>query len=129
MIWKTFDWKSHKIGRKGEALYKTRYKCGFCKGKGLMPSKVSIRCPACSGVGTVKISSPAVICAYCNGGGRSFLNRDLTCLICKGIGVVNVGSKDIESCPVCNGNGREKGATLPCLTCRGKGVVPKKIIV
>jgi len=82
-----------------------------------MPSKKSTRCPACSGTGTVKVSSPAVICAYCNGEGRSPLNRDLTCLICKGKGVVSVSSKDIESCPVCKGRGSEKGAALPCSIC------------
>jgi len=129
MYWKTFDWKSQKVGQKGEVLYKTSYRCGFCKGTGLMPSRKSTRCPACLGAGTVKVSSPAVICAYCSGAGRSPLNRDLTCLICKGKGVISVSSKDIESCPACKSKGMEKGAALPCLICKGKGVVPKKIIV
>ena len=126
MYWKTFDWKSQKVGQKGEILNKTDYKCGFCKGTGLMPSKKSTRCPACLGAATVKVSSPAVICAYCNGEGRSFLNRDLTCIICKGKGVVSVSSRDIEPCPVCKGRGRERGVDLPCLICKGKGVVEKK---
>ena len=126
MYWKTFDWKSQKVGQKGETLTKTVYKCGFCKGTGFMPSKKSTRCPACLGAGNVKVPSPAVICGYCNGEGRSFLNRDLTCLICKGKGVVGVSSKNIEICPTCKGRGREKGVGLPCLMCKGKGVVPKK---
>lgn len=122
MYWKTFDWKSHKVGQKGEVLNKTVYKCGFCKGAGLMPSKRSTKCPSCLGKGTIKVSSPAVICAYCNGEGRSFLNRDLSCIICGGKGVVSINSKNIESCPTCKGRGRRKGVDLPCLMCRGKGV-------
>jgi len=126
MEWKTFDWKSQKAGRVGEVLTKAVYKCGFCKGTGLMPSKKSTRCPVCLGVGSVKVSSPAVICACCSGAGRSFLNRDLTCIICKGKGVVSIATKDIEICPACKGRGRRKGVDLPCLNCKGKGVIPKK---
>lgn len=126
MYWKTFDWKSQKVGRKGEVLTKAVYKCGFCKGTGLMPSKKNTRCPGCLGAGTVKVPSPAVICAYCNGKGRSFLNRDLSCIICKGKGVVSINTKNIDACPTCKGRGREKGVDLPCLNCKGKGVIPKK---
>ena len=126
MYWKTFDWKSQKVGQRGEVLYKASYRCGFCKGTGLMPSKKHIRCPTCLGVRVVKVPSPAVICAYCSGTGRSLLNRELTCLVCKGKGVVSVSSKDIEYCLACKGRGRGKGVDLPCLTCKGKGVVPKE---
>jgi len=122
MHWKSFNWKSQKAGQKGEVLTKAIYKCGFCKGAGLMPSRKSTRCPACLGKGTVKVPPPAVICAYCNGEGRSYLNRDLTCIICKGKGVLGISSKDIEICSTCNGRGREKGVDLPCLICKGKGV-------
>ena len=126
MYWKTFNWKSQKVGQKGEVLTKTSYKCGFCKGTGLMPSKKFTTCPVCLGNGTVKVVPPAIICGYCGGKGRSFLNRDLICIICKGKGVVNISSKNIEVCPTCKGRGREKGADLHCLTCKGKGVITKR---
>lgn len=125
MDWKTFDWRSQKVGKKGEVLNKTVYKCGFCKGTGLMPSKTT-RCLVCLGKGMVKVTAPAVICAYCNGQGRSLLNRDLSCMICKGKGVVTISGKNIVSCPKCKGRGREKGRDVPCSTCKGKGVIPAK---
>ena len=77
-MWKTFDYKSKKPGKKGEVLNKDIYRCGFCSGRGFAPSNKRTKCPVCLGAGTVKVSSPAVVCAYCNGKGRSFLNRDLT---------------------------------------------------
>ena len=122
-MWKTFDYKSKKPGKKGEVLNKDIYRCGFCSGRGFAPSKKSTQCPACLGAGTIKVKSPAVICAYCNGEGRSFLNRDLTCIICKGKGVVPIESREIQICNVCKGMGRERGSSLPCLKCKGKGVI------
>ncbi len=126
MNWRTMEWNKQPIGRRGEILTKDVYRCGFCKGTGLLPSKKGIKCPVCLGDGKVKVSSPAVICAYCKGTGRSRLNSNLTCLVCKGKGIVKVSSKLVEICPACKGRGREKGSDLPCLTCRGKGVIIKK---
>jgi len=125
MEWKSFDWKSQKVGQKGEVLNKTVYKCGFCKGAGLISSKGNARCPVCLGDGTVRVAAPAVICAYCNGEGRANLNRDLGCSVCKGKGVVTIESKEIQNCPACKGTGKECNSGLPCLTCKGKGVLPK----
>lgn len=126
MDWKTFDWKNQKIGQKGEILTKTTYKCGFCKGRGFMPSQKNTRCPVCLEPGIVSLPSPVVICAYCNGEGRSYLNRDLRCIVCRGKGVVGVESKDIEICSTCQGKGRERGGGLPCLMCKGRGVVTRR---
>jgi len=126
MKWKTFDYKSKKPGRKSEVLTKTIYRCGFCSGKGFMPSKKSTKCPACLGAGTIKVQPPAVICAYCKASGKSHINTDLTCIVCRGSGIVSVGTSKVEVCPSCQGKGREKGESLPCLICRGKGVVTKK---
>ena len=126
MDWKSFDWKSQKIGQIGEVLNKTVYRCGFCKGEGLLISKKT-KCPVCLGKGTVKVTSPAVICAYCDGRGSSILNRSLACSVCKGKGVVSIETKEIEICSTCRGRGRKKGINLPCLGCKGKGVIPKTI--
>jgi len=126
MYWKTFDWKSQKVGQKGEVLGKVVYKCAFCKGAGLMPRRRSTTCPVCLGKGTVRVPGSAIICGYCTGVGRSPLNREISCIICKGKGVVPIGSKNIEVCPTCKGMGREKGVTLACLTCKGKGAMAKK---
>ena len=125
MEWKVFDWKSQKVGQKGEVLNRNDYRCGFCKGKSIVSHNKAIKCPACRGAGTVRVLGLAVICAYCNGEGRAPLNRDLTCNVCKGNGVVSVSSKDIEICPTCKGRGRERGGNLPCLICGGKGVVAR----
>ncbi|MFH1961926.1 MAG: hypothetical protein ABIJ30_03470 [bacterium] len=125
MDWKTFDWKNQKIGKKGNILTKTTYKCGFCMGTGIAPCRRNIPCPVCSGQGIVNVSPPAVICAYCNGQGKSYLNKDLSCIVCRGKGVVAVENKNIETCLDCNGKGRERGG-LPCLICKGKGVVLKR---
>ncbi len=124
MEWKTYDWRNQKVGQKGKVLTKVTYKCGFCKGQGLMSSKRS-RCSVCLGNGIVKVAAPAVICAYCNGEGRSYLNRELTCIVCKGKGIVSVSSKDIEICSACKGRGKKTGAGLPCMECKGKGVIAK----
>jgi DnaJ-class molecular chaperone len=126
MEWKIYDWQSQKVGQKGEVLNRTDYTCGFCKGKGIIPSNKAIRCPACGGAATVRVRGLAVICAYCNGDGRAHLNRDLTCSVCKGKGIVPIESNNIEACPICKGRGRERGGSLPCFNCKGKGVVAKK---
>ena len=125
MDWKTYDWQSQKVGQKGEALKRNDYRCGFCKGKGIISHNKAIRCPGCAGAGTIRITGFVTICAYCNGGGRAPLNRDIPCSVCKGKGVVPIEGKDIEACPVCKGSGRERGSSLSCLKCRGKGVVAK----
>ena len=125
MEWKTYDWQSQKVGQKGEALKRNDYKCGFCKGKGIISHNKAIRCPSCAGAGTIRITGFVTICAYCNGGGRAPLNRDIPCSVCKGKGVVPIEGKNIEACPVCKGNGRERGSSLSCLKCKGKGVVTK----
>jgi DnaJ-class molecular chaperone len=122
MDWKIFDWQSQKVGQKGEVLNRSDYRCGFCKGKGII-SKV-LKCPVCSGIGRVRIVGWAVICAYCNGDGRAYLNRALSCSVCKGKGVVNISSRNIKICPTCNGKGREARMDLFCLICKGKGVIP-----
>ena len=127
MEWKTFDWKSQRAGQRGEVLNKNTYRCGFCSGKGFMPSKKNTRFSVCLGDGTVEVEPPVVICAYCNESGKSQLNSDLTCIVCSGRGVVSVKTSQIEICPACKARGREKGANLPCLTCSGKGVVTKQI--
>ena len=124
-MWKTFDYKSKKPGKKGEVLNKHIYRCGFCGGRGFMPSKKSTKCPACLGAGTIKVQPPAVICAYCNGTGESHINTDLPCIVCAGKGIIGVHTKHVEICPTCKGRGREKGGSLPCLACRGKGVIVK----
>jgi len=126
MEWRVFDWQSQKVGQKGEVLNRNDYKCGFCKGKGIISHNKAIRCPACAGASTVRVPGSAVICAYCNGDGSSHLNRDLTCNVCKGKGVVSIESNNIEVCPLCKGKGRERGSSMPCLTCKGKGVITKK---
>jgi len=125
MDWKTYDWHSQKVGQKGEALKRNDYKCGFCKGKGIISHNKAIRCPGCAGAGTIRITGFVTICAYCNGGGRAPLNRDIPCSVCKGKGVVPIEGKDIEACSVCKGSGRERGSSLSCLKCKGKGVVAK----
>jgi DnaJ-class molecular chaperone len=125
MNWKTFDWKSQKVGQKGEVLTRDVYRCGFCKGKGIVSRNKEISCPACSGTAEARIPGLAVICAYCNGAGRAHLNKDLTCNVCRGHGVVPIASRDIASCPACKGLGRECGSGLPCLACKGKGVISK----
>jgi len=101
MDWKTFDWRSQKVGQKGEVLNKTVYRCGYCKGSGLISSKGNARCPVCLGSGTVRTPAPAVICAYCDGEGRAYLNKDLICNVCRGKGIINIESEKIENCPVC----------------------------
>jgi DnaJ-class molecular chaperone len=126
MDWKTFDFKTRKAGRKGGILNKSIYRCGFCNGKGFMPSKKNMKCLACLGTGTIKVQPPAVICAYCNGSGKSHLNTDLTCIVCHGRGVLSVHTKKLEICPSCKGKGREKGGNLPCSMCKGKGVIAKQ---
>ncbi len=125
MEWRTFNFKSQKAGKKGEVLNKHIYRCGFCNGRGFLPSKKSTRCPACLGVGTIRIQPPAVICAYCKGSGKSHINPDLSCIVCSGKGVISVHTQHVEVCPDCKGRGREKGGCLPCLVCRGKGVIVK----
>lgn len=126
MTWRTFDWKSHKVGQLGEVLNSVVYKCAFCKGTGLITYKRNTKCPVCLGKGQVSVSGFAVICAYCNANGRAYLNRDLTCNICKGKGVVSIGSREIQICNVCKGSGRERGSSLACLKCKGKGVIPSE---
>lgn len=125
MEWRTFNFKSQKAGKKGEVLNKHIYRCGFCGGRGFMPSKKGIKCPACLGAGTIKVQPPAVICAYCNGTGESHINTDLPCIVCAGKGIMGVHTKHVEICSTCKGRGREKGGSLPCLVCRGKGVIVK----
>jgi len=125
MDWKAYDWQSQKVGQKGEVLTRNDYRCGFCKGKGIISHNKAIRCPGCAVAGTVRIPGFVTICAYCNGDGRAHLNRNIPCSVCKGKGVVSIESKDIEICPVCKGIGRERGSSLPCLKCKGKGVVAK----
>ena len=124
MNWRTIEWSRQSIGRRGEILTKDVYRCGFCKGTGLLFSKKGIKCPVCLGNGKANVQSPAVICAYCNGNGRH-LNSNLACTVCKGKGVVAVESKNIEACILCKGRGRERGSSLPCLKCKGKGVIAK----
>lgn len=129
-MWKTYDFKSQKVGEKGKVLNKNIYKCGFCSGKRFVPSKRNIVCPVCLGNGAIKIKPPVVICAYCNGSGKSKVNADLVCSVCRGKGVVSVPTAYVETCSVCRGSGREKESNLPCLKCKGKGVkeVQKRVL-
>jgi len=120
---KTMEWNSRSIGRKGEVLTKGEYKCGFCRGTGLLSAKKGIRCPVCLGSGEANVESPAIICAYCNGTGKRHPRTTLTCTVCKGKGVVSVGASGVNPCPVCNGIGGERGKTLLCWTCKGTGVI------
>ena len=106
MEWKTFDFKSRRPGKKGKVLNKSIYKCGFCSGKGFMPSKKNTKCLVCLGDGTIKVKPPTVICAYCNGSGKSHLNTDLACIVCGGRGVLSVPASKVEMCPTCKGRGR-----------------------
>ena len=126
MSWRTMEWNSQSIGRRGEILAKIVYRCGFCQGTGLLSSAKGIKCPVCLGSGKANVQSPAVICAYCNGIGKRHPRTTLTCTVCRGKGIVAVESSQIEACPTCKGIGRVRGMTLPCLTCKGTGVVPKK---
>ena len=126
MAWKTMEWNSQSIGRRGKILTKDVYRCGFCRGTGLLSSQKGIKCPVCLGDGKAKVQSPAVICAYCNGIGKRHPRTTLTCSVCRGKGIVSVGSSQVEKCPSCKGIGRVRGMTLPCLTCKGIGVIPKK---
>ena len=70
MSWQKMDWNKQVAGRRGEILVKDVYRCGFCKGTGLLSSIKGIKCPVCSGDGKVKVQSPAVMCAYCKGTGK-----------------------------------------------------------
>ena len=126
MNWRTMEWSSQSIGRRGEILTKDVYRCGFCRGTGLLSSQKGIKCPVCLGNGKANVQSPAVICAYCNGTGKRHPRTTLTCTVCRGKGIVTIGTSQIETCPTCKGIGRERGKTLPCLTCKGMGVISKK---
>ena len=126
MEWKIVDFKGHRAGKRGQVLTAQRYRCGFCAGRGFMPSKKTTKCPACLGAGTIQVQPPAVICAYCNGSGKSHINSALSCSVCRGRGVISVPAKHVETCPACKGRGREKGGNLPCLKCRGIGVFANK---
>ena len=126
MSWRTMEWSSQSIGQRGEILTKDVYRCGFCRGTGLLSSQKGIKCPVCLGNGKANVQSPAVICAYCSGTGKSHINTDLACIVCSGRGVIGIHTKLVEICPNCKGKGREKGGNLPCLACRGKGVVTKR---
>lgn len=128
MSWQTMELDQQSIGRRGEILTRDVYRCGFCKGTGLLSSQKGIKCPVCSGAGQAHVQSPAVICAYCNATGKRYPRTTLTCTVCRGNGVVSVGTSRIETCPACKGIGRERGKTLPCLTCKGTGVVAEKKI-
>ena len=126
MSWKSIEWDKQRIGKRGEILTRASYRCGFCRGTGLLSSQKGIKCPVCLGDGKANVESPAVICAYCNGTGKRHPRTTLTCAVCRGKGVISVGTKQIKPCPTCKGIGRERGKTLPCLTCKGTGVVTKK---
>ena len=126
MVWRTMEWSSQSIGRRGEILTKDVYRCGFCSGTGLLSSQKGIKCPVCLGNGKANVQSPAVICAYCNGTGKRHPRTTLTCTVCRGKGIVTIRTSQIETCPTCKGIGRERGKTLPCLTCKGRGVISKK---
>jgi len=126
MSWGIIDVNKQSMGKRGEILTRAVYRCGFCRGTGLLSSKKGIKCPVCLGNGKANVKSPAVICAYCNGTGKRHPRTTLTCTVCRGRGVVSVETSEVKTCPTCKGIGRERGRTLPCLTCKGTGVIPKK---
>ena len=126
MNWRTYDWKNQKVGQRGEVLDRGDYRCGFCKGTGIVSTTKASGCHVCSGTGRALLPGWAVICAYCNGTGRAHLNKDIPCNICRGHGVVAIERNDVATCAACKGQGRAHSSGLPCLTCKGKGVMTKK---
>jgi len=39
MSWQTMEWNKQSIGRRGEILTEDVYRCGFCKGMGVISKK------------------------------------------------------------------------------------------
>ena len=101
-------------------------KCAFCRGSGRDPfrlTSVLSDCPACGGVGTVRVRQPYVTCRACNGTGVQPFTR-VPCLACGGKGVSHV-EEPTETCPVCRGKG-VNGLHLYCLRCHGAGMISKQ---
>jgi DnaJ-class molecular chaperone len=68
----------------------TLVNCATCKGLGITATGKST-CPACDGLGKVKVAEPATGCPRCNGTGKA-TTGDVTfssgrlCPVCGGIG-------------------------------------------
>ncbi|MCK4244075.1 MAG: hypothetical protein KAX20_00450 [Candidatus Omnitrophica bacterium] len=110
--------------QKIKIIREDHHKCGFCKGTGEYPA--GFTCPACRGLGEIRLNPPAVMCAYCLGTGKQKPRSNLTCLACRGKGYVSI-KEPVEICSKCRGSGKTPGNdTLPCVRCKGAGVVSTK---
>jgi len=68
----------------------TLVNCATCKGEGVTGIGKTM-CPACEGLGKVKVAEPITVCPRCNGNGKAptgdiAMSSQRLCPVCGGIG-------------------------------------------
>jgi len=72
-----------------------KFKCAFCRGKGIQPGSERLSCIVCRGTGKIQVNQPYDLCEECKGSGKK-QGTNLYCLLCKGKGVIERDRRKIQ---------------------------------